>query len=77
MELSKYVYFCTQKSSIKAGNNKFQDLMNAPHIYKDIILKTIFSYTPDKAVSYFARVRNFYLTVVHVLCYTLVLMVVT
>ena len=23
-------YFCAQKSIIKAGNNKFQDLINAP-----------------------------------------------
>ena len=30
MELLKYVYFCAQKSIIKAGNNKFQDLINAP-----------------------------------------------
>ena len=30
MELSKYVYFCAQKSIIKAGNNKFQDLINVP-----------------------------------------------
>ena len=26
----KYVYFYAQKSIIKAGNNKFQDLINAP-----------------------------------------------
>ena len=32
MELLKYVYFYTQKSIIKAGNNKFQDLINAPRI---------------------------------------------
>ena len=30
MELLKYVYFYAQKSIIKAGNNKFQDLINAP-----------------------------------------------
>ena len=30
MELLKYVYFCAQKSTIKAGHNKFQDLINAP-----------------------------------------------
>ena len=30
MELLKYVYFCAQKSVIQAGNNKFQDLINAP-----------------------------------------------
>ena len=28
----EYVYFCAQKSSIKTGNNKFQDLINAPRI---------------------------------------------
>ena len=33
-ELLKYVYFCAQKSIIKAGNNKFQDLINAPRIEK-------------------------------------------
>ena len=32
MELLKYVYFYAQKSIIKAGNNKFQDLMNAPRM---------------------------------------------
>ena len=32
MELFKYVYFCAKKSTIKAGNNKFQDLINAPRI---------------------------------------------
>ena len=32
MELLKCVYFCTQKSIIKAGNNKFQDLINVPRI---------------------------------------------
>ena len=32
MELLKYVYLCVQKSIIKAGNNKFQDLINAPGI---------------------------------------------
>ena len=30
MEVLKYVYFCTHKSVIKAGNNKFQDLINVP-----------------------------------------------
>ena len=30
MELLKYVYFYAQKSIIKAGNNKFQDFINAP-----------------------------------------------
>ena len=29
MELLKYVYLYAQKSIIKAGNNKFQDLINA------------------------------------------------
>ena len=33
MEFLKYVYFCAEKLVIKAGNNKFQDLINAPHIY--------------------------------------------
>ena len=33
MELLKYVYFYTQKSVIKAGNSKFQDLINAPMYY--------------------------------------------
>ena len=37
MELSKYVYFCAQKSNINAGNNKFQDLINAPHMYSTTI----------------------------------------
>ena len=32
MELLKYVYLCAQKSIIKAVNNKFQDLINAPRI---------------------------------------------
>ena len=32
MELSKYVYFFAQKSVIKTGNDKFQDLINAPRI---------------------------------------------
>ena len=32
MELLKYAYFCAQKSIIKAGNNKFQDLINASRI---------------------------------------------
>ena len=27
-----YVYFCAQKSIIKTGNNKFQDLINAPRM---------------------------------------------
>ena len=30
IELSKYVYFCAQISMIKAGNNKFQGLINVP-----------------------------------------------
>ena len=30
MELLKYIYFCAQKSITKAGNSKFQDLVNAP-----------------------------------------------
>ena len=30
MELLKYVYLCELKSIIKAGDNKFQDLINAP-----------------------------------------------
>ena len=30
MELLKYVYLYAQKSIIKAGNNKFQDLINVP-----------------------------------------------
>ena len=30
VELLKYVYFYAQKSIIKAGYNKFQDLINAP-----------------------------------------------
>ena len=32
MELLKYVYFYAQKSIIKAGNNKFQDLINVPRM---------------------------------------------
>ena len=34
VELLKYVYFYAQKSIIKAGNNKFQDLINAPRTLK-------------------------------------------
>ena len=41
MELLKYFYFCAQKSISKAGNSKFQDLINAPRIY---ILIIHFSY---------------------------------
>ena len=33
MELLKYVYFRAQKSIIMAGNNKFQDLINASRTY--------------------------------------------
>ena len=33
MELFKYIYFYEQKSIIKAGSNKFQDLINAPRIF--------------------------------------------
>ena len=33
VELLKYVYFYAQKSIIKAGNNKFQDLINVPRTY--------------------------------------------
>ena len=29
----KYVFFCAQKSTTKAGNNMFQDLINAPRIW--------------------------------------------
>ena len=32
MELSKYVYLYEQKSIIKAGNIKFQDLIDGPRI---------------------------------------------
>ena len=32
MVLLKYIYFCGQKSIIKAGNNVFQDLINASRI---------------------------------------------
>ena len=32
VELLKYVYFCGQTSILKARNNKFQDLINAPRI---------------------------------------------
>ena len=32
VELLKHVYFCAQKSIIKAENNMFQDLINAPRI---------------------------------------------
>ena len=35
MELSKYVYFYAQKLSIKTGNNKFQDLINALVSFKN------------------------------------------
>ena len=33
MELLKYVYFFAQQLVMKAGNNKFQDLINASRIY--------------------------------------------
>ena len=39
MELLKYVYFYAQKSIIKAGNNKFQDLINAPRNLLQTLLK--------------------------------------
>ena len=32
MELLKYFYFCAQKLITKAGNSKFQDLINAPRM---------------------------------------------
>ena len=32
VELLQYVYFYAQTSIIKAGNNKFQDLINAPRM---------------------------------------------
>ena len=32
VELLIYVYFCAQQSIIKAGNNKFKDLINAPRM---------------------------------------------
>ena len=35
MELLKYVYLYALKSIIKAGNNKFQDLINAPRMYRN------------------------------------------
>ena len=38
MELLKYVYFYAQKSIVKAGNNKFQDLINDPRIYSFHVL---------------------------------------
>ena len=37
MELLKYVYLCAQKSKIKTGNNKFQDLINAPRISEVVV----------------------------------------
>ena len=37
MELLKCVYFFEQKAVIKAGNNKFQDLINAPRRYSNNI----------------------------------------
>ena len=42
MELLKYVYFYAQKSIIKAGNNKFQDLINAPRNQYNLIYKQIY-----------------------------------
>ena len=36
MELLKNVYFYTQKSIAKAGNSKFQDLINVPPHYVNI-----------------------------------------
>ena len=38
MELLKYVYFCTHKSVIKAGNNKLQDLINVPRKCKNYVM---------------------------------------
>ena len=38
MELLKYVYFYAQKSIIKAGNSKFQDLINAPRTRHIVVL---------------------------------------
>ena len=39
MELLKYFYFCAQKSIIRAGYNKFEDLINAPRIAGCVINK--------------------------------------
>ena len=36
MELLKYVYFYAKKSIIIAGNDKFQDLINAPRMYLNV-----------------------------------------
>ena len=32
----KYVYFCVQESIIKAGNIKFQDLINVPRMTEKV-----------------------------------------
>ena len=37
MELLKYVTFVRKKSLIKPGNSNFQDLINAPRTYMNII----------------------------------------
>ena len=51
MELFGYVYFCAQKSRIKAGNNeskkyaKFQELINAPRTFG---IYTVFQFIKNK-----------------------------
>ena len=54
MELLKYVYFCAKKSIIKAGNNKFQDLINAPRILQfSTAVKIIIFMGKMRYLSYF------------------------
>ena len=48
MELLKYVYFYAQKLIIKAGNNKFQDLINAPRIFWTIFVLDLAPSFKDK-----------------------------
>ena len=50
MELSKYVYFCAQKSILKAGNNKFQDLINVPRTCRRQLNACYFVQIPSQSI---------------------------
>ena len=50
MELLEYIYFCSQKSIIKAGNNNFRDLINAPRFYVQILISIVLSLTGSTVV---------------------------
>ena len=54
MKLLKYVYFYARKSIIKAGNNKFQDLINVPRMYTNSIQLWVglIGYQFRKVISY-------------------------